>query len=448
MYYNILSFGASPDSENCTAQIQKAIDTAYLAGGGAVEIPAGTFRACGLRLRSHVTLLLRAGAVLLASRNPADYDAWLSDELEPVAESDKLVRAWKRGDHEIHQTVGSRWNNGIIRALDATDVAIIGEAGSVIDGNDCFDADGEEYYRGPHGIAMHRCRNIRLSGCEIRNTGNWAASVYDSENITLEKLLVLRGHDGCHFTGCDNITVRNCRFFTGDDCIAGIDLCNVTVTDCELNTACSGFRMGGTNIHISKCYFHGPGKYLFRGSLSPEEKANNAPSLENPQGLERDDKGHRFNMLSCFTYYADFSHVIRHTPENIVISDCRIENCHRLLHYNFSGNETWQKAVPMRSFTMENCTATGIVLPLNAYGDEKIPLLLTIRDCELSFREETPFMHLCNYERVLLENLKIHQVGKQPLIKKWSEGEIVLRGVTSDNKEIVKAEEAFFARPI
>ena len=72
--YNILDYGAVPGAAGMQhGAIQAAIDACFGAGGGEVVIPAGTFRAGGIRLRSNVTLHLLTGAVLLGSRDPEDY---------------------------------------------------------------------------------------------------------------------------------------------------------------------------------------------------------------------------------------------------------------------------------------------------------------------------------------------------------------------------------------
>ena len=57
-----------------TVTLQDRIDEAWRRGGGIVEVKAGVHRIGSIRLRSYVTLLLRSGAVLQASRNLADYD--------------------------------------------------------------------------------------------------------------------------------------------------------------------------------------------------------------------------------------------------------------------------------------------------------------------------------------------------------------------------------------
>lgn len=422
--FSILDYGAIPGAQGLqTEAIQKAIDACFLAGGGEVTIPAGDYRTGGLRLRSNMTLHLLADAHLFGSRDPEDYMAFLSDQLEPVEPIEENRLTWippsmrdQDFDYTFIKKALSRWNNALIRLIDAHDVAIIGEEGAFIDGCDPYDAQGEENYRGPHGVNAQRCRNLTFSRYVIRNTGNWAHALFDCENIVMKNVTVLAGHDGIHMTGCDNALIEDCAFYTGDDCIAGIDNVNVTALRCVLNTACSGLRFGGTNALFEDCRFFGPAKYLFRGSLSPEEKQ---------AGKAVEGAGnHRYNMLSILTYYADFSHVIRHAPGNIVIKNCTAENCDRFLHYNFSGNETWQRNRPLTSVTFDHVAATNVRLPLAAYGSEAEPLTLVMKDVDVAFAEDSavPFMHLAFWKDVTLERVRVRGVSGPIFIKTWSDG--------------------------
>jgi polygalacturonase len=183
----ITDYGAKPDGTIQTGNIQKAIDDCFAHGGGTVIIPSGEFLTGGLRLRSNITLHLESGAVLKGTRNPEDYFAWQSDEIEPVNHEkltdDLWVNVKDRKSSDFLRLAGSRWNNAIIRVIDAENVAIIGEEGSVIDGCDCYDEIGEENYRGPHGINIRESKNITLKGYKIQNTGNWANTIFYSQNI-------------------------------------------------------------------------------------------------------------------------------------------------------------------------------------------------------------------------------------------------------------------------
>ena len=150
MIYNIKDFGALSDGKLCTKEIQSAIDTCFLAGGGEVVIPEGNFITGGLRLRSGVTLHLLENAHLIGSIDPEDYLTYLKDEVEPISADDlEMITPTALPECQSRSAKPySRWNNAIIRVINAKDVAIIGERGSVIDGRNCFDEKGEESYRG------------------------------------------------------------------------------------------------------------------------------------------------------------------------------------------------------------------------------------------------------------------------------------------------------------
>ena len=72
--YNIMSYGAKKSTRRLnTKAIQQAIDDCHKNRGGRVIIPKGKFLTGAIVLKSDVTLHLEEGAVLLGSKNPADY---------------------------------------------------------------------------------------------------------------------------------------------------------------------------------------------------------------------------------------------------------------------------------------------------------------------------------------------------------------------------------------
>ncbi len=170
-------------NKSATNAIQAAIDDCFFQGGGRVVITSGDYHIGSIRIRSNITLLLQKNAHLIASRDHNDYK-----NAEPVSEDDKTDALWvrvsqiKNSDH-INKPA-SRWNNAVIKAIDAENISIISEEGSYIDGRDCFDELGEEHYRGPHAINMHRCENIHFEGYEIRNSANWAHALFDCKRTS------------------------------------------------------------------------------------------------------------------------------------------------------------------------------------------------------------------------------------------------------------------------
>ena len=137
-------------------------------------------------------------------------------------------------------------------------------------------------------------------------------------------------------------------------------------------------------------------------------------------------------MLSAFLYYCDFSRPVRYNAGNILIKNCVFKNVDRFLEYNFSGSNPWQQNKPLESIRFENITAKGIKNPLVLYGDEKVKANLEVVNCDIDFSEDEhcPFMHLCNFDKVLLKDVTIKYCTSDVLIKKWgSDGEIVCKNL-------------------
>lgn len=417
MVYSIVDFGAKVSDLLQTEAIQKAIDTCYLNGGGEVIIPAGVYRTGGLRLRSRVTLRLLSGAILEASENPADYDAVEKDELEPVAWED-----FQNGVSRSAQPL-STWNHGIIRAVNATDIAIIGEPYSWIDGKNCFDSEGEENYRGPHGINLWLCKNVVLRGYTIRNTGNWAHAIFRSENIVMENVTVYGGHDGFDAFLSKNVQVSGCKFFSGDDSIAGYGSEHVRIRDCVLNSSCSAIRFGGTDVVIERCTSTSPTEFAFRGSLSIEKKMNGAMA-----GTEASR-----HTMTVFLYYCDgrFGDLALPRMGNILIKDCTFENVMQLFNMDF-GNHVWCCNKALTSIAFENCKVTGLMQPAYIHGDPVDPIVFSVKDVELVSAEEQKGAAVLDaeyFDTIFMENVKMESYENPKLILR-SEGKIEAVGTT------------------
>ncbi|MBQ8350851.1 MAG: right-handed parallel beta-helix repeat-containing protein [Clostridia bacterium] len=389
--YNITDFGARTCDRPQTAEIQAALDRCFLDGGGRVVIPAGIFLTGGLRLRSNTVLYLETGAILKGSRNPEDYTGYIHDEIEPINEPD---------DGTVGRSVYpfSRWNNAIIRVIDAKNVAIIGEKGSYIDGNDCYDVQGEENYRGPHAINIQRSENILLEGYTIVDSANWAHAIFITNHITARNLTVYGGHDGFDVRTCDDVLIEDCQFYTGDDCIAGFDNCDVVIRRCILNSSCSALRFGGNHVLVENCRAFAPGLYGFRGSLSTEEKAASAQTHE----------GCRHNMHHVFLYYCDERAVIRKTPGDILIRDCTFENPDSLFHLPWG--HQWCCNRSLSSIRFENCKVSGVSLPIIIDGCAEEPTTLELFDLSISPRpgfENAAVIDATHYQTLSLHNVDL-----------------------------------------
>ncbi len=415
--WNVADFGAREADTLQTEAIQRAIDACFTAGGGEVRVPEGVYYTGGIRLRSRVTLHLMSGAVLKGSRNPDDYEGWRADTLDPIQPATAATNGLPRSN--VPQ---SRWCNGLIRAYGAHDVAIIGEPHSVIDGQNCFDPTGEEKYRGPHAISMWYCTNVVLRGYTVRDSANWAHAIFNSSNIVARAVKVMGGHDGFDVRTCDDVRVESCVFQTGDDGIAGFDNIGVVVRDCVLDSSCSAFRFGGTDVLIENCRGTGPAPYGFRGGLPMETRR---------QSLN-DGARTRHNLKNAFLYYCDFRAVIRRPPGNILMRNCTFTNPDRVFSLDFDGKHRWCCNRSLNSITFENCTFDGVAGPLNIHGDANEPLTLTMRNCTVTARPgagNQAAVSARNFRAIRLENT-VWKGFARPRVVAHTPGEVSVQGGT------------------
>jgi len=419
MKFNIKDLGAGKKEGLQTEIIQGAIDKCFLNGGGEVIIPEGSYLTGGIRLRSNVTLHLLEGAELVGSRNPDDYFNHFNDTLEPFEPEmlSKCARVSNQGELKDYYTYGSRWYNALIRAYKAENLKIIGEKGSKINGMDCYDELGEEAYRGPHAICFIKCKNVYLHGYEVVNSSNWAHSMWYCNNLEVDNITVNAGHDGCHFRHCRNIYVHDSYFSTGDDCIAGYNDWNITVENCELNTACSAFRLGATNALIQNCHAYGPPKHLMRYILPLEDKI---------AGVHDVPKEKKWNYMLSFLTYCSVDLYTKDNPgnENVILRNCTVENADRFLHYNFSGNEPWQSGSPLLDVKFENIKATNICYPITFYGDKEKHIEFRMKNTQITMKkgfEDMPLIHAANFDLIELKNVKVENAEGNVLIKKWTD---------------------------
>lgn len=265
--YDICKYGAKGDGKTLnTNAINSAIKDCTENGGGTVLIPKGTFLCGTIYLKDNISLVLRKDAVLKGTVDVSQYKSYT-----PLG---NLSMFDSGGDGEnANSVIDPHWNRALILGVGVSNVSIEGEG--IIDGNHVFDSAGEENMRGPHMIIIAESRNVLMRGITMSCASNYAFMAYKIEDMVFHDLEFNEGWDGIHIRGGKNITIRNCRFFTGDDAIAGGYWENMVISDCHINSSCNGIRMimPATGLTISNCTFAGPGKYPHR--TSKEKKRNN-----------------------------------------------------------------------------------------------------------------------------------------------------------------------------
>lgn len=370
--YVITDYGVIADSEMLqTKAIQRVLDMCREGGGGTVVIPKGSFVVSSLRMWSDTTIYLRAGAKLLGSEECTDYEVFaVPAGVELRTDMELICDYYKQCfDKEPWET----YRRAIISAYGESNIAIIGEEGSLIDGRNCFDPDGEEGFRGPHGIFMTNCRDVTLRGYTIANNGNFMHQMDNCLNITMEDVVCLAGHDGIHLHHCVHTRLTRCRFITGDDCIAGINVRDLIVRDCEMNTSCQVFRMGGNDILIENCYMHGPGYYPHRKTVVKGKR----DELPREQG--------RHNLISLICHFASQMFPSEQPYGNFVFRNCTIDGADCLLHYY--ADFLLEKGAYLADLTFENVKITNLLQAADVRPSDKVPLTVTLKNVDVSFRE-------------------------------------------------------------
>jgi hypothetical protein len=268
-YRNVRDFGAVGNGQtHDTKAIQEAIDSANKFGGGTVLVPAGTYLTGTIRLKSHVTLHLASGAILLGSIRVDDY---------PVIQPSQA--SWT--DRYCCRT--------LIWGEDLEDVAIVGRG--MIDGQGAkfqgkqpskqvMDAIGAEwqgdhryqpqprYANRPYIIRLVGCHRILVEGITMRNSPMWMQHYLNCDEIVIRGVTVYNhcgaNNDMIDIDGCHDVLIADCFGDTSDDALTFKSTTdrltdNVTVTNCVLSSHCNAIKMGTEshggfhNIAISNC---------------------------------------------------------------------------------------------------------------------------------------------------------------------------------------------------
>jgi len=299
--YDVRTFGATGDGQTLDSDaINRAILAAAEAGGGTVVIPAGDYLSYSIRLKSHITLHLAAGATLIAAEPPPAGQAGGYDAPEP--------NAWNQFQDFGH----SHWHNSLIWGEGLEGIAITGpgriygrglsrgngrrtalpvgallpiEPGAELP--DVLKADGPfepaprpDLVPGPFGypnardalpagvankaIALKNCRNVTLRDFSILHGGHFGILATGVDNLTIDNLVIDTNRDGMDIDACSNVRIANCSVNSPwDDGIClksshGLGFArvceNVTITNCFVSGYDEGTLLDGTRTRNTRRY--------------------------------------------------------------------------------------------------------------------------------------------------------------------------------------------------
>lgn len=375
MRYVITDFGAKADvTELQTEKIQAVLDKCKN-GGGTVVIPKGVFRTAALYMYSDTTLYLEKGAVLYGSDSCDDYEIFKIPEGLPIRSDMELI------PQQYNYQPWESYRRAIISSYGEKNISIIGEAGSVIDGVNCYDPDGEEGYRGPHAVFLTCCENVLLEGYIARHSGNFLHEANNCKSLTMRRVTCFGGSDGIHLHCTEDALIEDCLFKTGDDCIAGINIKNLLVRRCILNTSCNVFRIGGKNIRVEDTYVYGPGYYPHRKTVV-KGKNDELPRTEG-----------RHNTLHLVEYFASETYPST-VPADITFKNCVIENAHAVLHYFADNTKALHSGTHLVKFTLENVRFTDLKAPSKPEASAEEPLTVVLKNVNAGFTDDASVKQL------------------------------------------------------
>lgn len=229
--------------------IQQAIDACCEQGGGQVVLTAGTYISGTIRLKSHVELILEKGALLLGSRDIADY---------PENETCFV------------DAVGHTRGRAFIYAWQAEDIAITGEG--IIDGRGgTFSTDYPHHLIRPFLVRLVECTGITLEGVTFRQSAAWCLHMQDSSRISVKDISIMnrcnQNNDGIDIDGCSLVEIAGCMIDAGDDalCLKSTSqkACeDIRIKGCRVTTDWAAFKIGTESagdfrrIEVSDCVFY------------------------------------------------------------------------------------------------------------------------------------------------------------------------------------------------
>lgn len=227
--FPVTNFGAVGDgAADDTVALQRTIDACAASGGGRVLLHNGCFLSGTLRLRNHVELHLSSSAVLLGSKKLADYPR-------------DGITLYRTQDRALVDAAGCEY------------VSVTGEG--VLDGQGAaFASDKGELAERPVLIRFRDCRNVRVEGVLMKDSGVFALHAVHCRQVRVEGVridnLVMPNGDGIDIDGCQDVFIANCHVHSSDDSIAlktiekGQPCHDVVITNCILISDCAAIRIG------------------------------------------------------------------------------------------------------------------------------------------------------------------------------------------------------------
>jgi polygalacturonase len=233
--FDLCAYGAVGDGLwDCTDAFRKAIADCHAAGGGRVLVPAGNWASGAIHLKSNVNLHLAEGATIKFSRDPKAYlplvrTRWEGTELLNYSSfiyafAQRNIAITGKGTLDGQSDENHWWNwDRILRKR--------GKAGARHKLHQMNDENapisertfGEGACLRPNLITFFCCHHVLVEGVTLLRSPMWQIHPLESDHIVIRGVTMEASGpntDGCDPESCHHVLIEDCRFNTGNDCIA------------------------------------------------------------------------------------------------------------------------------------------------------------------------------------------------------------------------------------
>ncbi|MDN4501448.1 glycoside hydrolase family 28 protein [Alteromonadaceae bacterium BrNp21-10] len=388
--FNVLEYGAIGDGLTInTAAFANAINTCAKAGGGRITIPAGQYLTGAIHLQSNIELHVESGAVLLFSTNPKDYPTVFSRyegvevynysaliyarDCENIAITGKGLLHGQAADENWWSWCGSPkfgWQPGMPRQTEDRDLLFnMAEQGIAVEKR----VFGLGHYLRPSLIEFYNCKNVLIEDVSLQDSPFWNIHPILCQNVIVRGVNVT-GHgpnnDGCNPESVNTMLIENCRFDTGDDCIAiksgrnadGRRLAtpskNILINQCQMKAGHGGVVIGSEisgdvhHVFIEHCQMDSPDLWY---ALRFKNNAMRGGRIANIYARDIEVGQVTFAAITCDFNYEEGANG-QFTPElyNLNVQRLHVQNAVRVL------DSQGLLGAPISGIHLKDCSFHGV----------------------------------------------------------------------------------------
>ena len=289
---NICDYGADNTGLVSSSEIiNHVIDSLSHQHGGTIYFPAGEYTCGPIILKSNISLLTDAGAVIHFSDNFDEYLPMVTSRWEGIRVKTFISPLYAIDAENVSikgqghfDGNGKKWwdymysarKNGI---TDSKWQTIFQSENEALLKKNSYLKKMNNFLRPPM-VMFYNCKNILIEGVSFSNPPFWTIVPVFSDNVTIQNITINNPDNSPNTDGIDpssskNIHISNCHISVGDDCIvlksgrdedgrdAGMPTENVTITNCTMLNGHGGVVIGSEmsgdirRVTISNCVFEG-----------------------------------------------------------------------------------------------------------------------------------------------------------------------------------------------